>query len=153
MIEEKDIRKIVESNLDPQEYFVIGIENKPDKIKVIIDGYQRSVDLDHCAVVTRELREVLGEEADNCDIEVSSPGLSEPFLVMEQYQKNIGEKVEVLLVNGEKLTGKLLEVNADHILLEEKKRIKTEKKKKKTVREQHSLRFDEIKHTKLIISF
>ena len=153
MIEEKDIRKIVESNLDPKEYFVIEIQNKADKIKVIMDGYQRSVDLDHCAAVTRELREGLGEKADNYDIEVSSPGLSEPFRVKEQYQKNIGEKIEILLNSGEKLTGKLLEVNPDDIQVEEKKRIKTEKKKKKTVREQHSLRYDEIKYTKLIISF
>jgi hypothetical protein len=59
----------------------------------------------------------------------------------------------VLLKTGEKIKGKLLEVNPDDILIEEKKRIKNEKNKKKTVREEKSITFDEIKYTKLIISF
>ena len=44
-------------------------------------------------------------------LEVSSPGLDEPLKLHRQYLKNIGRKVEVLLKDGRKIEGKLLEVN------------------------------------------
>jgi len=152
MVKNDDIKKAVEGMLDPDNYFIVGVQNPQDTIKVIIDGF-KGVDLDKCAEITRDLRSLFGEELDEYNVEVTSPGLTLPFQVKEQYIKNKGNKVEVLLQNGEKIKGKLLEVNPEDILVEEKKRIKNEKKKKRTVREEKKINFKEIKHTKLIISF
>lgn len=152
MVKNQDIRKAVEGMLDPDNYFIVGVQNPQDTIKVIIDGFN-GVDLDKCAEITRDLRSLFGEQLDEYNVEVTSPGLTSPFQVKEQYIKNKGNKVEVLLQNGEKIKGKLMDVYPDEIIVEEKKRIKNEKKKKKTVREEKTITFDEIKHTKLIISF
>jgi ribosome maturation factor RimP len=152
MVKSQDIRKAVEGMLDAENYFIVGVKNPQDTIKVVIDGFN-GVDLDKCAEITRDLRNMFGDQLDDYNVEVTSPGLTSPFEVKEQYFKNKGNKVEVLLKTGEKIKGKLLEVNPDDILIEEKKRIKNEKNKKKTVREEKSITFDEIKYTKLIISF
>ncbi|MGM0496301.1 MAG: ribosome assembly cofactor RimP [Bacteroidota bacterium] len=152
MVKDREIEKAVRDVLDSDNYFIVGIQNKQDTIKVIVDGY-KGIDLEKCGEITRNLRSSFGEKVDDYNIEVTSPGLTSPFQVIEQYKKNIGQKVETLLKTGEKITGKLQEVNPDSILLEEKKRIKTDKNKKKTVREEKTIKFDEIKYTKLIISF
>lgn len=152
MVKDREIEKAVRDVLDSDNYFIVGIQNKQDTIKVIVDGY-KGIDLEKCSEITRNLRSSFGEKVDDYNIEVTSPGLTSPFQVIEQYKKNIGQKVETLLKTGEKITGKLQEVNPDSILLEEKKRIKTDKNKKKTVREEKTIKFDEIKYTKLIISF
>lgn len=152
MVKNKEIENIVKDELNSDDYFIVGIQNKQDTIKVIIDGY-KGIDLDKCGEITRKLRSSLGEKVDDYNIEVTSPGLTSAFQVTDQYKKNIGQKVETLLKTGEKITGKLQEVNPDNILIEEKKRIKTDKNKKKTVREEKTIKFDDIKYTKLIISF
>lgn len=152
MVKNKEIENIVKDELNSDDYFIVGIQNKQDTIKVIVDGY-KGIDLDKCGEITRKLRSSLGEKVDDYNIEVTSPGLTSAFQVTDQYKKNIGQKVETLLKTGEKITGKLQEVNPDNILIEEKKRIKTDKNKKKTVREEKTIKFDDIKYTKLIISF
>ncbi len=152
MVKNKEIENIVKDELNSDDYFIVGIQNKQDTIKVIVDGY-KGIDLDKCGEITKKLRSSLGEKVDDYNIEVTSPGLTSAFQVTDQYKKNIGQKVETLLKTGEKITGKLQEVNPDNILIEEKKRIKTDKNKKKTVREEKTIKFDDIKYTKLIISF
>jgi len=152
MVKDRDIEDVVNDVLNSDDYFIVGIQNKQDTIKVIVDGY-KGIDLDKCGEITRKLRSSFGEKVDDYNIEVTSPGLTSAFQVIEQYKKNIGQKVEILLKTGEKITGKLQEVNPESIFLEEKKRIKTDKNKKKTVREEKTIKFDEIKYTKLIISF
>jgi ribosome maturation factor RimP len=104
--------------------------------------------------VNRGLRNLFAGELDEYELEVTSPGLSEPLKVYQQYEKNVGKKVEVLLKQDrKKISGKLLDVDDRGIKLEEKKRIKTEKNKKKTVREEYSIDFDDIEYTKPVISF
>mgnify|MGYP006289022087 CR=1 FL=1 len=143
MVKDQEIKEVVEPLLNPEEYFIVGIQNNQDNIKVIVDGY-KGINLDKCSEITREIRNVLGERVDDCNIEVTSPGLTQPFHVKQQYVKNIGNKIDILLHTGEKIRGKLLEVHDDGILIEEKKRIKTEKKKKKTMREEKTIKFDDI---------
>ena len=152
MIQDKDIRNLVDRLAGDRNFFVVDIQNKKGKIKVIIDDY-KGIKLDECIGVNREIRSFFGEQIDDYDLEVTSPGLTEPFKVFAQYEKNVGKKVEVLKNDGLKITGKLLNVTPDHIEVEEKKRIKTDKKKKKTIHEQHSIALDDIHHTKLLISF
>ncbi len=152
MISNSEIEAALEKILDKDKYFVVRIHNKGENIKVILDGYQK-FNIDDCVNISRELKSEFGSELDDYNLEVTSPGLTAPFEVKEQYEKHKGEKVEVLLKDGNKVKGKLLNVFPDQIEIEEKKRIKTDKKKTKTVTENKDIRLDNIKSTKLIISF
>ena len=83
-----------------------------------------------------------------------SPGLTEPFKILRQYQKNIDKQVDVLTKENKKLTGKLISVNNDGIQLETKIKEKTEgKRAKQLIININNLTFNQIKETKVVISF
>jgi ribosome maturation factor RimP len=152
MIQNGEIKKVVEELAEERGFFIVEIQNKKGKIKVIIDD-QPGIKLDECIDINKALRAHFGERIDEYDLEVTSPGLTEPFKVLQQYRKNIGQKVQVLRKDGTTLSGTLLDVTPEQITLEEKKRVRNEKKKKKTIREEHAIALEDVQHTKLLISF
>lgn len=152
MIDDGSLRKAVEELATKRGFFIVDLQNKKGRIQVIIDDYQ-GIKLDECVEINRDLRSLFGEKLDDVDLEVTSPGLTEPFKVYEQYDKNVGRKVQVQLTDGRQISGKLQQVAPDQIMVEEKKRIKNEKNKKRTVHEEHEIPFTDIQHTKLLISF
>ena len=152
MIRNSDIEKALEKLTGEEDFFVVDIQNKKGKITVFIDNY-KGIKLDDCVRINQDLRDLFDSELEEYDLEVTSPGLSAPFKVYQQYEKNLGKKVEVLLKTGQKIEGKLLDVDNEGITVEEKKRVKTNKKKKTTVRKEHRISFDEMEYTKTIISF
>lgn len=73
-----------------------GNKNNP-VFEVYIDGLE-SVSTDDCALVSREISELLDEEetlSNTYRLDVSSPGTDRPLKFIEQYPKNIGRKFEV----------------------------------------------------------
>ena len=99
----------------------------------------------------RDRRKSLEEDF---ELQVSSPGLTEPFKVKQQYIKNIGRQIQVQPNSGEKLEGKLLEANNDGLKLETEKRERVEgHKKKQLIRKKYNFNYNEIKSAKAVISF
>ena len=85
---------------------------------------------------------------------MSSAGLTETFKVIKKYEKNIDNEVEVLTKSGKKFSGILAEVNETDFVLEIEKTEKPEGSKRKvTVIESVTFKYEEIKHTKYIIRF
>ena len=75
-------------------------------------------------------------------------------MVMQQYLKNIGKQVSVTTQTNGTLTGELVEASKKEISLRELKVEKNKTTKKKIQIENiHHLLMDEIRETKLIISF
>ena len=88
------------------------------------------------------------------ELEVGSAGITSPFKVIEQYQKNIGNEVEVLTKAGMKLNGILKSVSDDKFVVTIIKKVKTETSKRKVeVEEDLTFGYDEIKYTKYLIRF
>jgi ribosome maturation factor RimP len=96
----------------------------------------------------KKLEEIAFYPDGDFSLEVSSPGLDEPLKSFRQYKKNAGRPVEVLLNDGAKVEGKMLEVNEQEIVVEETKG----KNKKKEIL-LHHLPFESIKSTKIQIVF
>ena len=129
-------------------YFLVEIRVKPtNNVKLFLDGDQ-GVTIEKCISWNRALYKKIEEENlfpnGDFSLEVSSPGVDEPLKLFRQYKKNIGRTVEVILKDGIKVAGKLLEVSEQAITVEETKG----KNKKKEVL-QHSFLFDQIKSTKI----
>jgi len=129
-------------------YFLVEIRIKPtNNVKLFLDGDQ-GVTIEKCISWNRALYKKIEEENlfpnGDFSLEVSSPGVDEPLKLFRQYKKNIGRTVEVILKDGIKVAGKLLEVSEQAITVEETKG----KNKKKEVL-QHSFLFDQIKSTKI----
>ncbi|MBC7848368.1 MAG: ribosome maturation factor [Chitinophagaceae bacterium] len=141
------------------EYFVVEIKIKPtNNVKVFLDGDQ-GITIEKCIAFNRALYKQLEETKlfpeDDFSLEVSSPGLDEPLKLHRQYKKNVGRLVEVLLKDGVKIDGKLMEVTEDGIIIEETKskgmQGRQPGKKKEVLL--HSLLLENIKSTKLQVVF
>ncbi|WP_276480764.1 ribosome maturation factor [Paraflavitalea pollutisoli] len=133
-------------------HFLVEIKIKPtNNVKVYLDGDQ-GITIEKCISINRALYKKLEETAlfpgDDFSLEVSSPGLDEPLKSFRQYKKNAGRLVEVLLKDGVKVDGKLLEVLENEIVVEE-----TKGKGKKMEVIQHRFPFESIKSTKIQIVF
>ncbi|HTI10899.1 MAG TPA: hypothetical protein VL832_20155 [Puia sp.] len=133
-------------------YFLVEVRIKPtNNVKVFLDGDQ-GISIEKCVQVNRALYKQLEESGlfpgDDFSLEVSSPGLDEPLKLLRQYKKNIGRQVEILLQDGVKREGRLLEVSEDGIVVEE---TKGKNKKKEVI--SHALLFDNIKTTKIQVVF
>jgi len=149
---ENNIKAFAEDFLKDSEYFVVdvvrGASNKKTKISVFLDA-DTSVNIEKCAEVSRYVTGRVEEELDFEDayvIEVSSAGLDKPFQHKRQYVKNISRNVEVLLSDGKKVVGKLEKVEDENII------VSTPKTKKKPA-EEVVISNNNIKNTKVIISF
>jgi ribosome maturation factor RimP len=149
------ILDLVEKHLPDEEHFIVEvkIDRVADKTKILIlvDADQ-GMTIAACASLSRalsgelETNELL-EEA--YTLEVSSPGLDYPLTEKRQYLKNIGRTLKVFLLTGEEMSGKLKEVEEQGIKL-----VVTKKEKgKKSVEEEHSFAFNELKKSIVQVSF
>ena len=127
----------------------IGVGNH---VEVLIDSFQ-GIKMGDCVKLSRYIEGSLDRDEEDFALQIASAGLSEPFKVFKQYEKNIGRKVDVKLKGGEKIMGTMLSVEEGKgIILESKNREKIGKKKQVVVK-QHELDFKQIDQTKIVISF
>lgn len=152
MITEEKINSLISEALAEKNAFVVSLEIRPgNNIMLEIDSLE-GVKISDCVDVSRAIEHNLDRETEDFELKVSSPGLDQPFKVPQQYAKNIGREVKILLADGTETKGKLLEVNEENISIEKKVKVK-EGKKKKVVIENEQINFNNIKETKIIISF
>lgn len=154
MILKTTINQIVENYLDNTDYYLVDVKVTPDnRISVEIDSFD-GVSLEFCAELNRHIESQFDREVEDFELEVSSAGLTEPFKVLKQYEKNIGNEVEILTKGGKKLSGILKEVHEDNFVLEIEKTEKPEgAKRKTTIIEDVTFSYEDIKYTKYIIRF
>lgn len=147
------IKELVENIIaESEDVFVVSISINPvNNIKIFVDA-DNGINIDKCVRITRAMNKIFEEDAwypdGNFSLEVSSPGVDEPLLLPRQYKKNVGRTVEVVLLDGSILLGKMTDANEVGILLEYK-----EGKNKKAVQINKVLSFEEIKQVVVQISF
>lgn len=154
MIDRAKVNYFLDEILEETDLFLVDLTVKPsNKIIIEIDSF-KGVTIDECAKVSSSLESKLNRDVEDFELEVSSPGLGLPFKVIQQYRKNIGNQVSVLMKSGSKYTGKLLEVSETGVKVEFQEKMKVEgKKKPETVISAKDLLFNEIKIAKAIINF
>lgn len=147
MEEEKKIRDLVEQTIQGiDDLFLVDVKIKGNsgnqKVLIFMDG-DNGISIDQCSSISRQVGAEIEEEdfmKGKYTLEVSSPGLDFPLMLHRQYIKNVGRTLEVETSAGEKLEGTLLEVKEDTIELNFKN-------------ESQSLKFEEIKQSKVKVSF
>jgi len=156
MIEEKNIKELVVSKIEDSELFLVDIKvGASNDIRVLVDSME-GVRIEECVSLSKALNADLELQDDNYSLEVSSPGIGEPLVVMQQYEKNIGRDVEVLLLDGKKKKGKLLSVSKESIEVEVIEKMIPEggsQKKKKDVPVKKTFAFNEFKSVTIVITF
>ncbi len=150
---EKRVEQLVREKIAEQpDLFIVDIRMHPNgRLLVLLDG-DNGVTIQDCAAVSRHVGFHLEEEnliGDAYNIEVSSPGIDAPLTSDRQYRKNIGRTVHITMTDGSRKEGRLLEVAADSIQIEEQ----VKEKGKKAVREQNTVPLSHIAEIKVLISF
>lgn len=153
MITKKQIVELIASKVKEDGFFIVEVNVKPsNKIEVFLDS-DKGVPVHYCVEISRLIEHSLDRETEDFELQVSSPGIGQPFKVVEQYHKSIGRPVEVLTSEGHIQKGVLIEVNDTGFAIEEEKKIKIEGKKKKELQVfRYEFSFDEVKRVKEILN-
>lgn len=123
-------------------------------IQIELDKYEGFVSVDDCIRVSRNVEHNLDREEEDFELQVSSAGLDKGLRVFPQYKKNVGREVKVKLHEGGSIEGELVAASEDQIVVRTSRKERIEgRKKKETIIEDHELTMDQIKETKIIISF
>ena len=148
------IKNIVLSVIEETSIFVVDIRvDTSNKISVEVDKPE-GITIEECIKISRAVENSLDRETEDFELEVSSPGLTESFKVIEQYRKNCGRMVDVVKKDGQKINGLLQHADGEGIVLEVKTKIKEAgQKRAKTVMQTIVIKFSEIKATKVTITF
>ncbi len=113
MIEREKIAGLVERAIESTDAYVVDVTVSEDNDIVVELDSATGVDLDFCSEVNRLLNEALDRDVEDYSLEVGTASLSAPFKVRQQYEKHIGDDVDVLTCDGRKLKGRLTSVSED----------------------------------------
>jgi ribosome maturation factor RimP len=150
----EQIEKLVHDNLESEQHFLVDIvisgQKGPKKVLILLDG-DEGINIDDCAKISRKVGLIIEEEQiieDAYRLEVSSPGLDHPIVLLRQYVKNIGRNVRITTNEGQQYEGILIDANETEVHIEEEKG----KGSKKEVNEV-TFPFDQIKKTEILVKF
>ena len=149
MITKDHIRRLAEEHIGDSGIFLVDVRlSSTGRITVIIDR-DEGVNIDDCASMSKNISNDLGEEMGDYELNVSSPGLEMPFLVLRQYLKNEGRMVAVVTNEGDSEKGMLMNVTKGGFDLKSE----TRQKNKEIITTVRSFNYEDVKTVKVIISF
>jgi ribosome maturation factor RimP len=147
MIGTARIQALVEEKIEGTEMFIVELSvSASNRIVIELDGMS-GVSIDDCVKVSRHVESSLDREEEDFELQVSSAGIDKPLRDKRQYIKNIGREVKIRTVGGEEAKGVL--IGADEAV-----RVKLPASKKKKLPEREvDFPWEDIKETKIVISF
>ncbi len=150
----EQIEKLVNDNLESDQHFLVDIiisgQSGPKKVLILLDG-DEGINIDDCAKVSRKVGFIIEEEdiiEDAYRLEVSSPGLDHPIVLLRQYVKNIGRNVRITTNEQEQYEGTLTAATESEVTIEQEKGKGSKKEKSEVI-----LPFDQIKKTEILVKF
>ena len=115
MIAKKEIIRLAQeriNELDNGNYLVdVNISSK-NAINVRMDNLHGGVSVKDCVSVSRNIEHNLDREQEDFELQVSSPGIDQPFMVQQQYLKNVGRNVTVTTFSEENISGELIKARS-----------------------------------------
>ncbi|MDO4971030.1 MAG: ribosome assembly cofactor RimP [Bacteroidales bacterium] len=154
MINKQELTDVINAALEGSEIFLVEVKVSADNIIDVAIDSMGSVTIDDCIALNNKVLDHFDRDVEDYELTVGSYGISDPFKVLQHYQKNLGGEVEVLTKDGKKLKGILKDANEEGFVLTITKKVKLEgKKRPEMVDEDLNYKYDEIKYTKNIIQF
>lgn len=148
MISKLDIEKLLQNNL-PDGYQVISLTISATQDIIVELDRLGGVDLDFCAQLNRTIAAELDKSGEDYSLEVGSVSLTAPFKTKMQYDKHLGQNVEVLAADGKKYRGQLVNVEEEYFEVDIEVMVQVEGKKRKQKQIQTlTFNYNEVKYTK-----
>lgn len=151
MITEAQITALVEESIADTDRFIVAVRVLPgNRIRVFVDGLGGMTVRD-CVRVSRHIEGNLDREVEDYELEVSTPGLTEPLSHPLQFVKNVGRSLNVETHGGEKVKGEVLAADSEQLTImpEPKKKLKKNEEQPGPV----TIPLQDIKQAKTVISF
>ncbi len=154
MIDKALVEQATLEAIEGTDIFPVSISVSADnRIVIELDSMDR-MDVDSCVAISRKIEAQLDRDAEDFELEVGSAGLTSPFKVKKQFDKNIGNEVEVLTRDGRKFQGTLVETTDDGFTVEVPRKVKKEGQKRPVVELQpETLAYGDAKTVKYVINF
>lgn len=154
MIDKSQIEVFAKAWLEEEGGFLVEVKVSADNRISIAADKPGGIRLEDLSRLHRHIEGQFDRETVDFELEVSSPGMDRPFVVFEQYLKNLGRTVKVKKKDGVVLNGVLHRAEPTGIVLLSKNRVPKETGKGKvTVEAETSLPFEDIVETKLDFRF
>ena len=154
MVDKTNIVQTASEWMKGKAYFLVDVTVSPDNRIVVEIDHPEGVWIEDCAELSRYIEAHVDRETEDYELEVGSAGIGAPFKVKKQYEIHIGHNVEVLTYAGVKYTGTLSEVTDKGFSIQTQQKVKPEGSKRPKMQEVSiTFTFDEVKHTKYLISF
>jgi ribosome maturation factor RimP len=148
---EKTIGKLLEQKLQEEGfkdcYIIDIVHHQGNTLQVFIDS-DKGIGFDTCRKISRYLEEKIETNrlfGEKYVLEVSSPGVERPLVLLRQYPKHAGRNIDLYLKDGSVETGKMQKVQDRTIFIE--------KKVNKSAKELIEVPFENIEKSYIKISF
>jgi len=154
MIDRGLIEKLIADAMAGTTSFLVDLKiGSGNDIQVEIDS-DEGVSIADCMHVSRGIEHNLDREEHDFSLKVTSPGADQPLKVWRQYPRHVGRTLKIELVDDRELKGELLEVNDTGIRIRtEARKEGTGKNRVKIAAEELEISKDDIKTTKVQLSF
>jgi ribosome maturation factor RimP len=153
-MEIEQIRSLITPVLEEIGGYVVLLRVTPGGQVALHADTLTGIKLEELTRLSRAIESGLDREVEDFSLEVSSPGMDQPLRVPMQYIRHRGKTVKVIYPDGKELVGILTQSDDSGFEVETTARVpKPIGKGKITVTEKHPVLFDEIKETRLELSF
>lgn len=149
MITTEQTENIVNEQIAGTDIFIVDVHvAKGNKIVVRLD-HPDGITIDTCAAISKNIESQLDRGKEDFSLEVTSSGIGYPFKVKKQYEKNIGKKIDIQLIEGQKIIANIIAVQSGSIVIEPLKIGHKVIREKKTL----EIKWEEIKEASEHFSF
>ena len=154
MIDKTALTEFVEQQLEDTDLFLVEVKVTPDNVITVEVDSDSPVDIDECIALSRKIEEAFDRETEDYELEVGSAGITSPFKVLRQYQKNIGNEVEVIARDGRKYTGLLREAGPEAFTIISMENVRHEGAKRPVTEEvARTFAYSDVKSTSYLLQF
>lgn len=130
MFDKKEIEALAEKHLPDESLFVVEVKVRAgNEIEIYIDSDQR-VAVEECIAVSRAVEQELETATEDFSLMVSSAGVGQPLKVLRQFRKLTGKPVDVVMLDGVKILGRLEDADNDGFVVSYPEKRKIEGRKK-----------------------
>ena len=154
MIDKTALTEFINSQLEGTGLFLVDVTVSPEnQITVEIDS-DTAVDIDRCVELTHAIEGEFDRDVEDYELEVGSAGLTSPFKVKRQYEKYVGQEVEVLAADGKKYKGLLRSAADDSFTIISEEKVKAEGSKRPVMEKvERTFPYSGVKYTRYLLKF
>jgi ribosome maturation factor RimP len=95
------IKHIIFNKIKKNDFLLVDLTvDNAFNIKVYVDKLKGNVTVNDCIQLSKQIKNQIEEITDDFSLDISSPGIDQPFKIPEQYLKNEGKKVKIMMLDG-----------------------------------------------------